>query len=127
MSRSGPRDAALRPGLLYFGPPGANGAAMSDLVHFIVLSLFPTSLLLQVAEQLRAGDAPAAIANRFFARYWRDEPDHRAASYDRANAAIARADSERLTPIVWSDAAYPAALTTIADPPPMLWIRGAPA
>ena len=29
-----------------------------------------------------------------------------------------------MTPIAWSDPAYPAALTTIADPPPVLWIRG---
>jgi DNA processing protein len=29
-----------------------------------------------------------------------------------------------MTPIAWSDPAYPVALTTIADPPPVLWIRG---
>ena len=30
----------------------------------------------------------------------------------------------RATPVTWSDPAYPAALTTIPDPPFVLWIRG---
>jgi len=30
----------------------------------------------------------------------------------------------KVTPIAWSDPAYPVALTTIADPPPVVWIRG---
>ena len=41
-----------------------------------------------------------------------------------AAAALARGAERGLTPIVWSDAAYPPALTAIVDPPPVLWTRG---
>jgi predicted Rossmann fold nucleotide-binding protein DprA/Smf involved in DNA uptake len=45
----------------------------------------------------------------------------------RAQAAASRDRAARtgLTPIAWSDAAYPAALAAIADPPFVMWTRGA--
>jgi DNA processing protein len=37
---------------------------------------------------------------------------------------LARAGAHQIAPIAWSDASYPVALTTIVDPPPVLWTRG---
>jgi DNA processing protein len=64
------------------------------------------------------------VVDRLLAVHWPSEPDQRSALYARANAAIDRAQSHRITPVMWSDAAYPVALTTIVDPPPVLWALG---
>jgi len=42
----------------------------------------------------------------------------------RATALLAAAESLGIVPIPSADAAYPALLRTIADPPPVLWVRG---
>jgi DNA processing protein len=97
---------------------------MTDLLHFIALSLLPSRSWLQIAERLRAGEPPAAVFDRLLATHWSAEPDQRSALYERAHAAVERARAQRITPVVWSDAAYPVALTTIVDPPPVLWIHG---
>jgi len=57
--------------------------------------------------------------------HWPSEPDARSDLYARAHAAIDRAEAHSITPVAWSDAAYPVALTTIVDPPPVLWTLGA--
>jgi DNA processing protein len=41
-----------------------------------------------------------------------------------AAEALARSARQAIAPIAWSEAAYPLALATIADPPPVLWTRG---
>jgi DNA processing protein len=41
-----------------------------------------------------------------------------------AAAALTRGAERGLTPMMWSDAGYPPALTAIVDPPPVLWTRG---
>jgi len=97
---------------------------MTDLVHFIALSLLPSWSWLSIAERLRACESPAAVFDRLLATHWPSEPDQRSALYARAHAAIDRAHARRITPVAWSDAAYPVALTTIADPPPVLWAHG---
>jgi DNA processing protein len=97
---------------------------MTDLLHFIALSLLPSWSWLPIAERLRAGDAPAAIFDRLLASHWAGAPDQRSAVYARAGAAIDRAHAQRITPVAWNDPAYPVALTTIVDPPPVLWTRG---
>ncbi len=43
----------------------------------------------------------------------------------RAAAALAAAEQRAIIAIGWGDAAYPATLATIPDPPPVLWARGA--
>src|SRR5262249_30575608 len=43
----------------------------------------------------------------------------------RAESAVERARRSGMTPIAWSDPEYPAALAAIADPPFVLWTRGA--
>jgi DNA processing protein len=97
---------------------------MTDLLHYIALSLLPSWSWLHVAERLRAGDPPAAVFDQLFPMHWPSEPEERSNLYARANAAIDRAHAQRITPVVWSDAAYPVALTTIVDPPPVLWTCG---
>src|SRR5258706_8409686 len=97
---------------------------MTDLLHYIALSLLPSWPWLHVAERLRAGDPPAAVFDQLVSRYWPGEPEERSNLYGRANAAIDRAREQGITPVAWSDAAYPVALTTIVDPPPVLWTFG---
>src|SRR5258708_9335350 len=97
---------------------------MRDLLDFVALSLLPPWGRLSVAERLRAGDAPAVALARLLWRDWHDRPEERATLHERARAAIDRAHAHEIRPLVWTDANYPAALTTIADPPAMLWVRG---
>src|SRR5204862_6272422 len=95
---------------------------MSDLFSFVALSLLPPWGRLAVAERLRAGDPPGVVLARLLPRYWRDQPEERETLAERARAAIDRAAEQRIAPLVWSDAAYPPALATIADPPAMVWV-----
>ena len=97
---------------------------MTDLLDFVALSLLPFWCRLRTAERLRAGDSPAAVLRRLLTDHWSDEPDRATALGARAEAAIGRAQANGISAVTWSDAAYPVALTTIADPPPLLWTRG---
>jgi DNA processing protein len=97
---------------------------MADLVDFVALSLLPLWCRLDAADGLRAGEPPADMLRRICDVRWRDRPQETATLRSQAETALRRAAAHRLTPIVWSDAAYPIALTTIADPPPVLWTRG---
>ena len=100
---------------------------MPDLpqrIDFVALSLLPISWWRSVGEQLRAGDAPEIIFNRLLAERSFEQPDRPATLRARAAAALTRAADRGLAPISWSDAAYPAALAAIIDPPPVLWLRG---
>jgi DNA processing protein len=96
----------------------------ADPLGFIALSLLPIHAWRDSGERLRAGDAPADALDRVLAARWPLEPHKRSELMAAAAAALARGTARGLTPIVWSDAAYPPALTTIVDPPPMLWTRG---
>jgi len=100
------------------------GAAMTDLLDFVALSLLPPWYGLPAAERLRAGDPPGEVLDDLAEHAARDEPDKAATLRSKAAAAIHRAAAASMTPIAWSDPAYPIALTTIPDPPPVLWIRG---
>lgn len=97
---------------------------MTDLTDLISLSLLPCSHFSRIAERLRRGE-PAGVALRALVdAHWRDEPDKLSVLRSRAEAGIRRAQEANITPVAWSDAAYPPALTTIVDPPPVLWVRG---
>jgi len=100
---------------------------MTDLVHYIALSLLPSWSWLPIAERLRAGDSPAVVFDQLMATHWPDDPHHRSDVYARARAAIDRGQTRRIAPIAWSNPVYPVALTTIADPPPVLWMQGSSA
>ena len=95
-----------------------------DLLAFISLSLLPSWRWLAVAERLRAGDPAADVFVRLAEEHWPGEPDEVDAIRARSSAALARARTASLTPITWSDPAYPVALAAIADPPPVIWVRG---
>jgi len=97
---------------------------MNDLVDFVALSLLPPWSWLRVAERLRAGDPPDAVVRRLAAGRAGDETDRLSRLRSEAEAAIRKAKDQAIVAITWNDAAYPVALTTIADPPPVLWTRG---
>jgi predicted Rossmann fold nucleotide-binding protein DprA/Smf involved in DNA uptake len=93
---------------------------MTDLHNHIALSLLPSWSWLHAAERLRAGDTAAAALRHLLDRHWRDDANKAATLQTRATAAIRRAEERGIAAVPWSDARYPAALTTIADPPPIL-------
>jgi DNA processing protein len=73
---------------------------------------------------LREGVPPAAAFDRVLERQYRDKPEKRDELLGLAAASLADADARGVAPIFWQDASYPVALTTIVDPPPVLWTRG---
>lgn len=97
---------------------------MADLLDFVSLSLLPPWCWRVTADWLRRGDQPDAVLRRLLAACARHQPDRSSAARSLAADAIRRAAAASITAIPWSDAAYPVALTTLADPPPVLWTRG---
>jgi DNA processing protein len=97
---------------------------MADLLDFVSLSLLPPWCWRVAADWLRRGDPPDSVLRRLLAACTRNEPDRSSAARSLAADAIRRAEAASVTAIPWSDAAYPVALTTLADPPPVLWTRG---
>jgi DNA processing protein len=97
---------------------------MSDLVPLVALSLLPSWTRRLAAEQLRTGENPARILERLVQICCAGQPDRCRTLVSDAEAALGRASQRGLRVIGWDDAAYPAALAAIADPPPVLWFRG---
>src|SRR5437763_12951273 len=97
---------------------------MTELLEFIALSLLPSWCAIRAGDWLRRGDSSRVVLDRLLADHWRDEPTKRAALQQRAAAAVDRAATGEMIAVTWNDPAYPAALTTIPDPPPVLWVRG---
>ncbi len=97
---------------------------MTDLLDFVSLSLLPPWCWRVAADWLRRGDSPGVVFRRLADGCPPREPDQRGDVRSLAADAIRRADTASIAAIPWSDAAYPAALTTIVDPPPVLWSRG---
>jgi DNA processing protein len=94
-------------------PPGrARAAALADLPTFTSDHVPGSSLLERLVSFIESGEAsPARRAAELLVRV------------DDLLAAAARTGAE---PIGWLDARYPPQLRTIADPPPLLWVRGDP-
>jgi DNA processing protein len=97
---------------------------VTDLADFVALSLLPSWCWLRAAEQLRAGDSAAVALERILAQHWRDQPEKPASLSRMAHAAVERAQRGGIASVAWNDASYPASLTTIVDPPLVLWLRG---
>jgi DNA processing protein len=97
---------------------------MTDLLDFVSLSLLPPWCWRVAADWLRRGDSPGAVFWRLAAGCSSKESDPAVDVRSRAADAMRRADAASIAAIPWSDAAYPVALTTIAEPPPVLWTRG---
>jgi DNA processing protein len=94
-----------------------------DIADYIALALLPVRLWRSMAEQLRAGIGPRSILERTAAERWRDCPDKLAGHRSRAARLAERAHLGVLL-VPWGDPRYPPQLTTIVDPPPVLWVRG---
>src|SRR5579872_91141 len=99
-------------------------ALMPDLLDFVALSLLPSWCRLAAGDRLRAGEPPGEILNVLCAQHYGDRSEECAALRGRAGEALRRGAGCALTPVIWSDAAYPIVLTTIPDPPPVLWALG---
>ena len=98
---------------------------MTDLLDFVSLSLLPPWCWRVAADWLRRGDPPAVVVRRLLAGSPRDAAGRRRGRPRRSPRTRSAAPTPRsIAAIPWSDPAYPAALTTIADPPPVLWTRG---
>ena len=91
--------------------------------YLVALSLLPFSWRRGLGEQLRASD-PASIFDRLVTGRPAKAGFDRQALLSRASAAVGRASDQGLHLIAWNDASYPAALSAIVDPPPVLWVRG---
>ncbi len=97
---------------------------MTDLLAFVSLSLLRPWCWRVAADWLRRGDRPETVARRLLAARHSQESDQGLDVHAVAATAMSRAAASAITAIPWNDAAYPIALTTIADPPPVLWTRG---
>src|SRR5216683_8045204 len=102
---------------------------MSAVIDLVGLTLLPLWRWRLVAEQLRAGQAPPALLEQH-CDDWTCMPLSKAACpgvdvlRSRAAAAVDRATRQHIELVAWSDPRYPAALSAIIDPPPVLWVRG---
>jgi DNA processing protein len=76
------------------------------------------------ADALRQGDPAARVLTRLVAMRWPADASRRATLRADSAAALARAKTHGISSVAWSDPDYPAALTTIVDPPAVIWTRG---
>jgi DNA processing protein len=97
---------------------------MTDLLDFVSLSLLPPWCWRVAADWLHRGDSPGVVFRRLADGCPSRESDRIGDVRSLAADAIRRANAASIAAISWNDAAYPAALTTIVDPPPVLWSRG---
>src|SRR6202166_3837903 len=91
---------------------------------YAALSLLPLGWRRDVGEALRAGRHPDEVLHSFLAGRSHDPSLTVASVRSRAAEAIERAGRTGIELVAWSDAAYPPAIAAIADPPPVLWLRG---
>ena len=99
-------------------------ASVPDLPDLVALSLLPSWTWRLAAERLRAGGAVRHVLEELIASR-RQRPDQRLDACANAPRRRSHRAGERgIAAIPWSDAAYPAALATIVDPPFVLWTRG---
>src|SRR5262245_38320116 len=97
---------------------------MIDLLDFVSLSLLPPWCWRVAAEWLRSGDASSDVSRRLIAACAEDAKGDSPDVHSIAGGAMRRADAASIAAIPWSAPSYPVALTTITDPPPVLWTRG---
>jgi DNA processing protein len=97
---------------------------MTDLLALVALSRLSPHCWRRAAESLRAGHAPRDVLQRLAGMLWPDDPGRLARLRADAGDAIAHAERDAIAAVAWSDPAYPVALATIVDPPPVLWTRG---
>ena len=94
---------------------------MSTLSDLVTLSLLPLSWRRRLGESLRAGRAPHLVLQDLRAN---GAAAAVATAAGRSGEILDRAAGLGMTAVAWGDAAYPPMLAAIADPPPILWLRG---
>ena len=95
-----------------------------DSTLLVALSLLPSWTWPRVVDALRRGVGPEATLDEILERHYRDRPAQRDELLALARSAVDRGTASGLAPVFWHDASYPVALTTIIDPPSVLWTRG---
>jgi DNA processing protein len=97
---------------------------MPPSTDFAALSFLPFRWRCEIANALRAGGHPRDVLEACLSATPHD-PDLTVESVNRqAHTALARAAEAGVALIAWTDPSYPPALAAIADPPPVLWLRG---
>lgn len=96
---------------------------MPRALDLTALSLLPLSWHRDVAEALRGGADPHDLLETFVVERSHLQLDA-SALRTQAATALARAARRGLTPLTLGDPPYPAMLSEIFDPPPVLWLRG---
>jgi DNA processing protein len=99
-------------------------AARAALHDFITLTLLPLGWGLRIAEGLRAGRSPEQLLHDHGPAYRNERGESLDDLRRRAREALASGRELGIEPVPWDSASYPVALTTIVDPPPVLWVRG---
>lgn len=102
----------------------STAASQSDLADFIALTLLPPGCGVRTAERLRSGQAPGAALRDLLQEQRTQTGGAVEQLRARAREALASAREIPAEPVAWDSASYPVALTTIVDPPPVLWVRG---
>jgi len=97
---------------------------MPSTADYAALSLLPPAWRIDTVDQLRRGRDPCDVLESLLGTRRLGPGMTRASIQSLAALAIARGASRGLTPLVWTDAAYPPMLAAIVDPPPMVWLRG---
>src|SRR6266581_9544421 len=95
---------------LCLGRVAAVEAAMTDLLHFVALSLVACSGWRGAADRLRHGATPQAALELALQERAGGGPDAAAKLRSRAALVIHAARALPATAVPWSEAAYPAAL-----------------
>ena len=106
--------------------PDSSDTNAIDVIELTALSLLPLWSRRDAADRLRAGVPAGAIARAAMARAG-DAGTGLSDLRSRAQAALDRGARAGLLTVRWSDPAYPRMLAAVADPPPLLWLRGAAA
>src|SRR5262249_3785367 len=97
--------------------------AMTD-ADLVAISLLPPRMWRLAADALREGDSPSRALTRLAVARWPDHASRLATLRADAQAALVRARTGGIVSVAWGGPAYPAALTTIIDPPAVIWARG---
>jgi DNA processing protein len=97
---------------------------MSASADLVALSLLPLWWRRATGDRLRSGHAPDRILAALLAGPQQRPELTLAGLRRRAASALNRAEVAAITAVGWDDPSYPPQLAVIADPPPVLWVRG---